>query len=82
MERQKGPSNMAVRGSLSGRVQVDQRSPGGKQPFEYLTVQLPDGGAVLTLADVAAKLGIELKSGDRLRISMTRTPAMTARRRK
>jgi hypothetical protein len=45
LERQKGLLNMAKRGTLSGRVQIDERSSGGKQPFEYLTVHLPDGGA-------------------------------------
>jgi hypothetical protein len=70
------------RGRITGQVMLDRREsprPGGV-PFELLSIHFDDGGSAMTIHHVAERLGIALKTGDRLTITLSKTQAKAKRR--
>jgi hypothetical protein len=54
----------------TGVVQIDRRETYGR-PYELMTIHLADGAMVCTVADVLAKLGIDVKDGDEIIIGVS-----------
>jgi hypothetical protein len=66
--------------SCAGTVLVD-RHP-GPPAYEILSVHFPDGGTAVTIGDILARLGIAVKDRDRVKITVSRLPAGSGRKRK
>jgi hypothetical protein len=58
--------------SCTGKVLIDKRTGHNQKPFELVTIHFPDGTAVCTIADVAAKLGIALADGDQVTLTLAK----------
>jgi hypothetical protein len=53
-----------------GTVLVDKHE--GPHPYEIVSVHFPDGGTAVTIADILSRLGLAVKAGDRLKITISR----------
>ena len=56
----------------TGTVLVDKRDGYGQKPFEIVSLYFEDGGAACTVGDILARLGISVKSNDRIMIAVSK----------
>jgi hypothetical protein len=68
--------------TCQGIVRIAKHVGYGQRSFEIMTVHFPDGGASCTIADLTARLGIDLKEGDRIRIAISKLAKIAPRKRK
>jgi hypothetical protein len=55
--------------TIQGNVMIDKRTG-----CDWITLHFADGGAAVTLADILDRLEIDVKHGDRLKISIEQLP--------
>jgi hypothetical protein len=65
--------------SCAGTILVDRHL--GPPAYEILSVHFPDGGAATTIGDILVRLGIIVKDRDRVKITVTRLPPASGRKR-